>query len=553
MRRARFALQVTVATGVALVALAVSCGSSTTSKFGPGSGGSGGTAGAGGSLCLTGSCAGSGGNGGSGAAGGSGAGGDGGVAACSGCKPDPCLAQGMPPTTITGKVYNPGGTLPLYGVYVYVPNTMPDPIDPGNPACTPCEAPASGDPIVGTLTDETGSFTLQAGTGNPYGVPSGMDIPLVLQTGKWRKQITLSSVTACGTTQAAPGDATATGTNKLLRLPANSTEGDMPLIAFTSGCDPAECFLLNTVGISQSEFVAPTAPLPVAWSATTPPVAGAGHVRFFTGNNEMAGGRGGPGGNPGAGSAIAPGVTAAQTYTWWTSAANLELYDIIFNACECSPYARGNAAYGAMDSFLNMGGRLFTTHYYYNWFTPNPPASADLATVANWDIPTGNTIPDFPTETDAIDQTFPKGAAFATWLQDNGVTTTMGSITLADTRQDVAGLEPAGCSETTGTCRSTQWIYNPTNNDPRYISFNTPVASPVAQQCGKAVFSDVHLSGTSNNAQFPAECTNPNIDTPPGHKINEEALMFLFFDLSSCVQSSGMNAVPPPSKQPAPQ
>jgi hypothetical protein len=265
----------------------------------------------------------------------------------------------------------------------------------------------------------------------------------------------------------------------------------------------------------------------------------------------MAGGRGGPGGNPAPASAIAPGVTAAQTYEWWTSAANLELYDIIFNACECSPYARGATAYGAMDSFLNMGGRLFTTHYYYNWFAP-PTGTADLQSVANWDIPTG-TVPDFASETDAIDQTFPKGAAFATWLQDNGVTTTTGSITLADTRQDVAGLEPAGCDEAMGTCLSTQWIYNPTNNDPRYISFNTPVASPVAQQCGKAVFSDVHLSGTSNNAQFPGECTNPGIDNPPGHKINEEALLFLFFDLSSCVQSSGMNAVPPPSMQPAPQ
>jgi hypothetical protein len=563
MRRVRFALQVTIPVGVALFALAVSCGSNPSSKFDGGVGGSGtGGGGAGGGICLTGNCSGSGGAGGAGAADGTSGGGDA-VAACSGCKPDPCLAEGKPATTITGKVYNPGGTWPLYGVYVYVPNSMPSPIDPGNPACTPCEAPASGDPIVGVLTDETGSFSLSETTGGTgFGVPSGADVPLVIQTGKWRKQITLSSVTACGTTEAAPGDATAVGTDKLLRLPANSTEGDMPLIAFTSGCDPAECFLLNTVGISQSEFVVPTAPLPTAWSATTPPVAGSGHVRFFTGNNEMAGGA--RGGAPAPASAIAPGVTAAETYTWWnggvtpdgvlqTAEQNLDLYDIIFNACECSPYARGNEAYTAMDNFLNVGGRLFTTHYYYNWFTPSPPASAELSTVVGWDPAAMAVVVD--SETDSIDQTFPKGAAFATWLEDNAITTTLGSITLADTRSDVASLLPAGCSEGTGTpaCLATRWIYNPTSNDPRYVSFNTPVASAVKDQCGKAVFSDVHLSGTSNNEQFPAECMNPKIDTPPGHAINEEALLFLFFDLSSCVQSSGASPVVPPSTQPQPQ
>jgi hypothetical protein len=362
----------------------------------------------------------------------------------------------------------------------------------------------------------------------------------VIQTGKWRKQITLPSVPACATTAISD---TATGTAKLLRLPAKSSEGDMPLIAFTSGCDPAECFLLNTVGIDPSEFVAPNSPLPAAFPTVTP---GAGHVQFFTGNDETA--MGGTNANPAPASAVTGGNTAADTYTWWeTYKPNLSQFDIIFNACECKPYDRGATAYAAMDSFLNGGGRLFTTHYYYNWFTPFPPASADIGGAVNWNIPATNAM-HIQSETDSIDQTFPKGAAFATWLQDNAITTTKGSITLADVRTDIAGLEPAGCSEAMGTCRSTQWIYEPMSSDPRYVSFNTPVASPVAEQCGKAVFSDVHLSGTSNDATFPMECSNPNIDTPPGHGINEKALMFLFFDLSSCVQSSMQQQVSPPAK-----
>jgi len=211
MRLTRFALLVTALMGVALFAFAGACGSNS-SQFGNGTGGGAGSSNGGaGGIHL-----GGGGSGGSGASGGSAAGGtsttmDGGPP-CSGCKVDPCIAQGMPQTTITGTVFNPGGTLSLYDVYVYVPNSQPAPIDPGNPACTPCEAPASGDPILGTLTDEQGNFSLSQATGGTgYGVPSGKDIPLVIQTGKWRKQITLPMVTACGMTAAAPGDATATG------------------------------------------------------------------------------------------------------------------------------------------------------------------------------------------------------------------------------------------------------------------------------------------------------------------------------------------------------
>jgi hypothetical protein len=441
----------------------------------------------------------------------------------------------LPYTSITGVVYDPAGVLPLYNVYVYIPSSTPDDIDPGNPACTQCEAPASGGPIVGVLTNEQGQFTLVQTTPTGYGVPSGTNIPLVIQTGKWRKQITIPTVAKC-TTTAIPDPVTPA---MKLRLPANSAEGDMPIIAFTSGCDPAECFLRH-IGISDSEFVPPTAPLPVAWKAGATPVAGAGHVRFYTGKNEMAANN--------TASAITGGNTTDNTYAWWTSSANLLENDIIFNACECSPYPRGNGAYAAMDAYLNGGGRLFTTHYYYNWFAP-PTGTADLQSVADWNPNMNvNGADSDSVEMDTIDQTFPKGMAFATWLQDNGITTTPGTIALGDVRDDVNTILPAGC-EATGTCLSTQWIYTTTpvrglNNGSRYISFNTPVAEPAAMQCGRAVFSDVHLSGTSNDDVFPNECTNPD---PMGiHSTNEKALEFLFFDLSSCVQNDSAPPTAPP-------
>jgi hypothetical protein len=81
--------------------------------------------------------------------------------------------------------------------------------------------------------------------------------------------------------------------------------------------------------------------------------------------------------------------------------------------------------------------------------------------------------------------------------------------------------------------------------DAYYFSFNTPVNIPVAQQCGRAIFSDVHLDDAPEGA-FPSYCpANPNSND---HAPNELALEFLFFDLSSCVQNDTMAPpMPPPS------
>jgi len=529
VRLSRVALRITALIGVALVVIATACGGGNGSTFpggGDGGGGSGGHGGDG-SICLNGNCS----HGGDGSTDGS--------TQCTGleCQSgiDNCAGKGKPNTSISGYVYDPAGVLPLYDVYVYIPNAKPDPIDPGNPACSQCEAPASGGPIIGVLTNEQGYFNLQQTSGDQYGVPSGTNITLVAQTGKWRRQLTGLTINACEA-NSIPNPATP---SMKFRLPANSSEGDMPLIAFTSGCDPAECFLRH-IGISDSEFVAPTAPAPAAWPTVVP---GAGHVRFFTGYDNT--GHGPPEGMAPAASNISGGNTPSDTYAWWGSSANLLGYDIIFDACECNPFSRGATAYQAMDDYLNGGGRLFTTHYYYNWFVPSPPATADLNSVASW-IPTMSG--GMGDETDSIDQSFPKGMAFATWLQDNGITTTLGQIELGDWRDNISAQAPAGCSTAAGTCLSTQWIYNAAENHPRYISFNTPVAAPVTKQCGRAVFSDVHLSGTSNDQTFPAECADP--DPGGDHVTNEKALEFLFFDLSSCVQQENKPPPPPPPAQP---
>ncbi|HEY6461034.1 MAG TPA: hypothetical protein VIY73_12810, partial [Polyangiaceae bacterium] len=149
-------------------------------------------------------------------------------------------------TTVTGTVV--AGTLPQYGtpdpVYdaiVYVPNAPISPFSAGV-QCSQCGGEVTGNPLVATQTAPDGTFTLT-------NVPVGADIPLVIQLGRWRRQVTIPNVGACATT-ALP--------TSLTRLPRNPSEGDIPLIAVATGeADQTECVLLK-MGIDQAQFTAPS-------------------------------------------------------------------------------------------------------------------------------------------------------------------------------------------------------------------------------------------------------------------------------------------------------
>ena len=406
------------------------------------------------------------------------------------CQASACATSGKPETTLTGTVYDPAANLALYNVYVYIPNATPDAIHTGDPTCTQCAAPATGSPIIGALTDSNGKFTLQKGPTNTWGVPSGDNIPLVLQIGKWRRQVVIPHIDACTTV-----DLDTVLGKDVLRLPKKSSEGDMPLIAFTSGCDPAECFL-RKLGIDDSEFV--------------PPGSTTGHVHFYTGKSAWNS-------DAGTGSTIAGGNTAADTYNWWTSSANLLKYDIVFNACECSPFDRGAAAYDAMHTYLDSGGRLFGTHYYYNWFAP-PTGPTDFQGLGAW---TPDVYPTMEYEYDIIDTTFPKGKAFGDWLLANGaaVITPGVGTTAYFTGQDY-DLRASGPPQYP---QSTRWIFagdaldaGPATVATSYMSFNTPVKQPTAKTNVVALFSvtcTCQAARTRCNSPPNAQATRPTTTT----------------------------------------
>ena len=402
------------------------------------------------------------------------------------CQQVDCAARGRPHTTLSGIVYDPAGAVPLYNVFVYVPNGKPDPIPAGHPRCTACQADATGDPIVSTSTDAQGWFHLTD-------VPVGDDVPLVMQVGKWRRQIRVPHVEACTDNALLDPD--------LTRLPSKASEGDMPLIALATGCDVTECFLAG-IGIDPSEFTAPD---------------GGGHVHVYGGYSSAM---------------TMPGM--GDAYRLWGSASTMAQYDVIFAACECQPYPRDvdGPAYTNMLQYLDGGGRLYTTHFQYNWFAPpsGPPAFQHLAV---WSEGTESPV----TMDYFVDTSFPRGRAFADWLENNALSPSYGMVGLTDTRESV--------EEVTG---ATRWIYGAdtagsSNYESKYLTFNTPVATPVANQCGRATFSDVHLSGeTDLPGAFPEECAARQ----DPHGVNEQSLEFLFFDLVSCVQDDSQGPTQPP-------
>jgi hypothetical protein len=40
---------------------------------------------------------------------------------------------------------------------------------------------------------------------------------------------------------------------------------------------------------------------------------------------------------------------------------------------------------------------------------------------------------------------------------------------------------------------TSEWLYYSSPRSSQYLSFNTPVGTPEANQCGKVVFTDIHI------------------------------------------------------------
>ena len=365
------------------------------------------------------------------------------------------------PTAITGKVFAPNGTLPLYNVTVYAPISDPPPF-PAGVQCGQCTSGPPGGAYASTTSDAEGNFRLE-------GIPPGTNVPVIITTGKWRRTITVPTVEACTDTPVPDGT---------FSLPKNRTEGELPRIAVvTGGCDPLAC-ILTKLGIDTAEFGASS--------------AGATSVVFYNGSGGTA-----------------PGSPQAAT-ALWGDLDELKKFDVVINSCECSENNGNKTAPDLLRQYADLGGRVFGSHFHYTWSKNLVP---EWQSTATWSAGS-NLTPDL------VDMSHASGQALAQWLVAVGASTTLGQIAL--------GTKTRNSSAVAAT--TTRWLHasgaEPATS--HYLSFQTPVGVPKENQCGKVVYAGMHVSSGSVGASFPSSCNSTF--TP-----DEKALVFLLFDLTTCV------------------
>jgi hypothetical protein len=440
------------------------------------------------------------------------------------CVDTSCSGGGA--TTISGVVYDPAGNNPLYGIVAYVPSVPPSPITLGA-QCLSCNELYTGMPIAFAVTDPAGHFTIK-------GVPDGKNIPLVIQVGKWRMQYTIPNVSKC-----ADNDASALLATKL-HLPNNHTVGDIPSIGIsTGGADSLEC-LLHRIGVDESEYV--------------PGAAATGRIHIFYGD--------------GGSNTMPPGPNAWDAL--WDKEADLKPYDIILLTCEGhETTSDGNGApltpaqLQALYAYAqNDGGRVFASHFHYAWFNAGPFGMANLATWTPGSNHIGNINADILT-TLPNGQVFPRGVAMDQWLMNVGALGVAGAppgelpIVAARHNADVS----------VANTPSIPWIVADAQTAPtgamvnagatEYFSFDTPLGVEPVEQCGRVVYSDLHVGAASDD--YGVTDSNDNIPAgaivPTGCASNqlspqEKALEFMLFDLSGCVTppDQGAGGVPPPTQ-----
>ena len=455
-------------------------------------------------------------------------------------QPTDCSGPNTPnTTTITGIVYMPNGKLPVPNALVYVPNGTVDPmptgVDPN--VCQNCSAPVSGSPLIQTHADAKGFFTL---TNMPY---RAAGVPLVIQSGRWRKQITVNP-TRCGTvnlstsyTGACP---TVGGTRICQAFTANNTTfgstqtttNNIPHYAVTSGeVDSLQC-LLRKVGIADSEFTNSS---------------GTGRVHLYHGS--------------GGTTQFDNGTTLTDETLLYGNASStttdltqLLKYDAIVLSCNgtgedrqgtttngWTPHSGLSGYRDEIQSYVDKGGRVFGSHWHHAWleYGASPWGNTTGATggVPNGAMATIKHDSDLSDVIGKINTNLTKGGDLADWLIKANTLMSQtvrarGDVSLTNVQHTVDAVDTARVEDLITLTTPISVSGGGTTNTPsvQYFDFNTPVGQ--ATQCGRMVLSDLHVaSASSNSASFPTNNCGSSVNLSDQEKV----LAFMLFDLTSCV------------------
>lgn len=417
------------------------------------------------------------------------------------------------PTTLKGTVYDPAGNNPIPGAYVYVPvdpaGNLP-PLSTGA-ACDSCAAIGSIDAVSVVQTNADGTFVLP-------NVPSTdvapkAPIPLVVQVGKWRREVMLPSVPKCQTLDVPALDT---------RLPRSSTDGlaghaDIPKMAIATGSqDAIQCLLLK-MGVDPAEFQLPG--------------SGGRRIDYYVGNgmdfsspappkSSLLGGPSGAdagadaaGAEAGTGAGADGGVDGsidAGTGGGGAAGSALATYDMVLLPCGGVPdpapmqsYPLDDVYADKVSAYANAGGHLYTSHFGYTWLaTPSKLDGQMRPTQANPTNPaTGNANPFYGVASwdlnaqsynspvsATIDMALAGGQTFATWMKTIGAASASAQFTIDTAREDLTKVNAPVI----------EWAHNSaSSNEPFDFSFDTPLG---ASACGRVGFVDFHSENTMNGS-----------------------------------------------------
>jgi hypothetical protein len=274
-------------------------------------------------------------------------------------------------------------------------------------------------------------------------------------------------------------------------------------------------------------------------------VAGAGgngHIHVFSGGDPAA-----QTGKNALGQIESPGWSStapASNTSLWDTQAHLMPYDILLLSCEGGETYKANPP--VLEAYLNAGGRAFSSHFHYAWFA-GPIATGQMysaptdwgTNLATW---TGGAGDDGAQANGIIVQTlngstmmFPKGVAFYQWLAGVNALGVLGAPAME------LPMTPPKLNAMVGPANkpSQPWVHDDMYGNAMYFSFDTPVNlnPPMTgpdpgggpTYCGRAVYSDLHVSGAQATPDPSPGCTQADL-TP-----QEKALEFMLFDLSACV------------------
>lgn len=434
-----------------------------------------------------------------------------GVGPCKGtglqCQVVACTGEAGTTTEFAGIVYDPAGKNPLYGATVYIPvdptGTLP-PFTQGV-SCDTCGGAAALNAVNVTQTAPDGSFKFT-------NVPSGKNIPIIVQTGKWRREILIEEVKPC-TGNSITNNCTATDKKLcMLRLPGSQTDGynpakaggslstynsaDMPQIAMVSGAaDPLECMLLKA-GISVNEISSHDRDV----GATTKhklhffesPNAPGSHLDSFYGTIQTS-------------RSLWTDPLDPTTSASKTMPGSYGYYDVVLDACEGSAIdkkplkvAGAGDPYADLIKYTGIGGRAFITHFGYVWMdypsykTPTIAPPENWSGVASWISHTGTRFTTDPLAV-TLNTAFPKGLAFSNWLTAVGAN----PLYIHEGRKDLT---------TIGTNTQGWMTANSSGNYTPHFTFNTPYTAASKDQCGRVVYSDFHVSASALVSTASATC-----------------------------------------------